>query len=169
MGWREGQGVGPRLTLLQRRAQAKELGITLDDDGEGGDDEEARKHYYAPLDRPLALMEEVGVATDRGWGLGYHPVPVVALARVAASRASAAMDLDGEEEEDVYGPIGASVGETSSKRPKWVQDLEDQDDGFDYQIKGTTKGKEREQRARSVRRSNTFSLTVSSSPAFANR
>lgn len=99
MGWREGQGVGPRVTLDQRRKQAKDLGLKFEEEHEDAD--EAAKHYYAPLDRPLATLEEVGVATDRGWGLGYTPGPSIASSYRQASSSSAAA-LVSLESDDVY-------------------------------------------------------------------
>lgn len=145
MGWREGQGVGPRVTFAQRQAMARDLGVPSgvaeDEDGDG----EASKHYYAPLDRPLTSLTAIGVATDRGWGLGYLPAPGVAHSAKMSSGTTAGawsgVDMDEDEvynmEDGGFGPAG------DGKRPKWVVDLE-QDDGEDgrYQIKSTG-GKER--------------------------
>ncbi|KAE9403072.1 hypothetical protein BT96DRAFT_990528 [Gymnopus androsaceus JB14] len=55
MGWRVGQGVGPRITLKQRRLQdlqastgaGQPMDASLDEDSE-----EANKHTYAPRDTP---------------------------------------------------------------------------------------------------------------------
>lgn len=65
MGWREGQGIGPRISAKARRRQAKELGIRLDLEEE--DDAMVDKHLFAPLDRPLVLYPE----KTNAWGLGY--------------------------------------------------------------------------------------------------
>lgn len=66
MGWREGQGVGPRVSAKARRRQAKELGLRLDLEEE--DDAMVDKHLFAPLDRPLVLYPE----KTNVWGLGYR-------------------------------------------------------------------------------------------------
>ncbi|KAL8293779.1 hypothetical protein RQP46_000480 [Phenoliferia psychrophenolica] len=110
MGWREGQGVGPRITFDQRKKQAMELGLKLaqeedDDEGEG----EASRHYYAPLDRPLATVLEVGIATDRGWGLGYKAAPGIpsSSSTEQTTRGAARTTMEDEDDDDVYGGSGA--------------------------------------------------------------
>lgn len=69
MGWRIGQGIGPRVTWRQRRLQDMEVssgeGASADDIPE--DDEEANKHTYAPRDMPVLLP----VRKDNSHGLGY--------------------------------------------------------------------------------------------------
>ena len=76
MGWRLGQGIGPRITLKQRKMQdaqayeastgAKYSGTTLNIPE---DDEEGTKHTYAPRDTPvLAVKRKVDTH-----GLGYVP------------------------------------------------------------------------------------------------
>lgn len=138
MGWREGQGVGPRLTFQQRRDQAKELGVRLDDDEA---DDEAKKYYYAPLDRPL---HELGGVSDKGWGLGYAPNRGVERARGMEMKEviRSGMDED-DDEDDVYGPSVGTISTEGAQKHKWVEDLNEIDDGFDHRIKGT-KGKGRE-------------------------
>jgi G patch domain-containing protein 1 len=77
MGWRVGQGIGPRITLKQRRLQdsqasnstgfaapTNEADVSLDDD-----EEEANKHTYAPRDTPILIVE----CKDDTHGLGYRP------------------------------------------------------------------------------------------------
>ena len=66
MGWRPGQGIGPRLTYKQRKAQDRELGIISED---LEDDEEANKHTYAPRDSRIFTVEK----KDNFHGLGYKP------------------------------------------------------------------------------------------------
>ncbi|KAI0690482.1 hypothetical protein BC835DRAFT_1435011 [Cytidiella melzeri] len=62
MGWRIGQGIGPRLTYEQKRAQ--------DGDADGEDeDEEAKKHMYPRRDTPLLAVPR----KDNSHGLGYSP------------------------------------------------------------------------------------------------
>ena len=73
MGWRHGQGIGPRLTWRQKRlqdAQAKSARIlTLDDLklGPNEEDEEAQKHTYPRADTPLTVVPR----KDNAHGLGY--------------------------------------------------------------------------------------------------
>lgn len=126
MGWRDGQGVGPRVTLQQRRAQAADLGIKLDEEGQ--DTEEAEKHYYAPMDRPLASLEEVGIATDRGWGLGYKAGPSIPVSarREAAGPAYASYDDEGED--DVYSGSSSFPSKSGSKKDWAVVDLDEDEE-----------------------------------------
>ncbi|KAK4703875.1 G patch domain-containing protein 1, partial [Phenoliferia sp. Uapishka_3] len=130
MGWRDGQGVGPRVTFDQRRKQAKELGVKLEqEDGEEGGDGEASRHYYAPLDRPLATVLEVGIATDRGWGLGYKAGPSIpsSSSNEQTTKGAARMTMDDDEEDDVY---GGSSAPTQGKGGWGVVDVDDMDDGI---------------------------------------
>ncbi|SCV67959.1 BQ2448_80 [Microbotryum intermedium] len=72
MGWRPGQGCGPRVTRAQRKKQALEFGIELDINEEGEEDDvERSRYYYAPLDRPLMLLSAVSASQEKGRGLGY--------------------------------------------------------------------------------------------------
>jgi G patch domain-containing protein 1 len=65
MGWRIGQGIGPRITWRQR-----EMAFGRDPDVPSDDtDEEAKKHLYAPRDTPLIIVER----KDNFHGLGYDP------------------------------------------------------------------------------------------------
>ncbi|KAI0091613.1 hypothetical protein BDY19DRAFT_1067041 [Irpex rosettiformis] len=63
MGWRMGQGIGPRITYEQRRAQ--DFGAEEDVEV----DEEARKHLYPRRDTPLIIVPR----KDNSHGLGYTP------------------------------------------------------------------------------------------------
>ncbi|KAL1759798.1 hypothetical protein FB107DRAFT_270824 [Schizophyllum commune] len=74
MGWKLGHGVGPRVSLRQRRIQDMQAAsghtlaaddIALPDDG----DEEASRHTYAPRDTPVLLVPR----KDNTHGLGYRP------------------------------------------------------------------------------------------------
>lgn len=131
MGWREGQGVGPRLTFQQRKKQASELGVKLDDadDDEGG---EAAKHYYAPLDRPLTLVKGTSVSTDRGWGLGYKPGMNLneRLRQEGAGSSSARKTTYELDEDDVYGGAGMSVDALGDreKRAIGIYDADEEDE-----------------------------------------
>jgi G patch domain-containing protein 1 len=75
MGWRVGNGIGPRVSLRQRKLQdlqatspygtrpaIKDVKLTEDD-------EEANKHTYAPRDTPALVVER----KDNAHGLGYRP------------------------------------------------------------------------------------------------
>ncbi|KAI0322782.1 hypothetical protein OF83DRAFT_1048649 [Amylostereum chailletii] len=72
MGWRPGQGVGPRVTWRQRKmqdllAEGKSLNdINLD---ALEDDEEAKKHMYPPRDTVVPIMPR----KDNAHGVGYLP------------------------------------------------------------------------------------------------
>lgn len=69
MGWRVGQGIGPRLTYKQKKAQdALFVPSSLDEGGEDADDE-GNKHTYAPRDTPIMLVDR----KDNFHGLGYTP------------------------------------------------------------------------------------------------
>jgi G patch domain-containing protein 1 len=68
MGWRMGQGIGPRLTYRQRKLQDA-LHATGSGLGEDEDEAEASKHTYAPRDTPLLLPQR----KDNTHGLGYSP------------------------------------------------------------------------------------------------
>ncbi|KAI0792217.1 hypothetical protein C8Q75DRAFT_792313 [Abortiporus biennis] len=65
MGWRMGQGVGPRLTYAQRKAQDNASGVSSMIE----DDEEAKKHMYPRRDTPVLLAPR----KDNFHGLGYSP------------------------------------------------------------------------------------------------
>ncbi|KEI41231.1 uncharacterized protein L969DRAFT_293484 [Mixia osmundae IAM 14324] len=67
MGWREGQGAGPRVSAQARQRTADELGLGSFYTSSANDDDEALKHSFAPLDRPLVAY----AAKDNTFGLGY--------------------------------------------------------------------------------------------------
>lgn len=68
MGWRPGQGIGPRISYARRKQQMKEMGMDIDEE-DMEDDEEAKKHTFAPLDRTVITFEN----KENQWGLGYVP------------------------------------------------------------------------------------------------
>ncbi|GAA5899125.1 hypothetical protein JCM6882_004623 [Rhodosporidiobolus microsporus] len=111
MGWRDGQGVGPRMTFAQRKKQAAEIGVSLGTEGEEEEEsDEAKKHLYAPLDRPLTLVKGTSASADRGWGLGYRPgMTLEARLKGEGTGAGGGMrsrfevDEDEDEDEDPYG------------------------------------------------------------------
>ncbi|CAA7269265.1 unnamed protein product [Cyclocybe aegerita] len=76
MGWRLGQGIGPRISLKQRKEQdalayepttGSKLTVGALDIPE--DDDEAGKHTYAPRDTPILIVKR----KDNAHGLGYRP------------------------------------------------------------------------------------------------
>ena len=76
MGWRLGQGIGPRITLKQRKeqdAQAYEASTGTKYSGStlniADDDDEASKHTYAPRDTPVLAVKRKADTH----GLGYVP------------------------------------------------------------------------------------------------
>jgi G patch domain-containing protein 1 len=73
MGWKPGQGIGPKLTYRQLKLQERQIrslsgfaGSIVNDEEE---DEEASKHLYPPRDTPLAVY----VRKDNSFGIGYTP------------------------------------------------------------------------------------------------
>lgn len=69
MGWRPGQGIGPRLTYEQLKRRSEQDGTPLPA-VEDAEDAEAMKHTYAPRDtRMLSVSRK-----DDFHGLGYTPV-----------------------------------------------------------------------------------------------
>ena len=69
MGWRQGQGVGPRVTWEQRRAQDRAAAGPSVRDAREPDDEEATKHLYPRRDTPLLIVAR----KEDAHGLGYVP------------------------------------------------------------------------------------------------
>lgn len=72
MGWRQGQGVGPRVSYARHKEQLQEASTSMAgqqsvDAEEEDDSEEAKKHTYAPIDRPLYLFDN----KENQHGLGY--------------------------------------------------------------------------------------------------
>ena len=71
LGWRVGQGVGPRVTYEQLRKQdlASSTLPASSVPGSNDDDEEAKRHLYAPRDTKLANLQP----KRNSFGLGYVP------------------------------------------------------------------------------------------------
>lgn len=67
MGWRPGQGIGPRLTWAQKRKQDLELSQASAQDLPPEDDEQANKHTYARRDTPVIKVQP----KEDAHGLGY--------------------------------------------------------------------------------------------------
>lgn len=75
MGWRPGQGIGPRLTWRQRKIQELQASVgylVAQDDlklDESNVDEEAKKHTYPRRDTPMLLVPR----KENPHGIGYIP------------------------------------------------------------------------------------------------
>ena len=70
MGWRPGQGIGPRLTYAQKKAQdAGRTDLSKEVEGDEDDIEEAKKHLYPRKDIPVVVYPR----KDNFHGLGYTP------------------------------------------------------------------------------------------------
>ena len=100
MGWRPGQGIGPRVTWRQREIQHGR-----DPDRTGPNvDEEAKKHMYAPKDiSPIVVPRK-----DNFHGLGYNK----------SLGLHASLGIHGQETQAAQGPrlAGASSSQTLAKR-----------------------------------------------------
>jgi G patch domain-containing protein 1 len=90
MGWRTGQGIGPRISLARRRAQdaqaydphtgARLASGSLTTPAEEDEDEEAKKHLYAQRDTPVLSVQR----KDNPHGLGYVPGTTLHSSRPAS-------------------------------------------------------------------------------------
>jgi G patch domain-containing protein 1 len=72
MGWRLGQGVGPRVTYDQLRKQdlvSSSLAVSSSVNELDEDDEEAKKHLHAPRDTAIIVFRP----KENSFGLGYAP------------------------------------------------------------------------------------------------
>jgi len=72
MGWRPGQGVGPRITWKQLQQQNQRSSNLSSNDAAKApaeDHEEANKHTYAPRDTQLPVFQR----KTNSHGLGYTP------------------------------------------------------------------------------------------------
>ena len=103
MGWKPGQGVGPRVNFTRRKQQLAELG--LEKDGEEEDHEEAGKHLYAPIDRPLILFD----AKENLFGLGYSVVQA-SLHQLSGDQALAATSRGISASNQKSGVAGSAFG-----------------------------------------------------------
>lgn len=78
LGWRAGQGIGPRVTLRKLQIQEGKLGRVragMETDEEVS--EEASKHTFAPRDTKLLVYEtkddKGGLGYTKGQGMGTLP------------------------------------------------------------------------------------------------
>ena len=140
MGWRDGQGVGPRISYARRKEQAIEIGVKLsEEDQDGG--EEAEKHLYAPLDRPLHLVQGNSASTEKGWGLGYQP----GLTLNAQLGGKQGMDKGASTSSGAYrvdeDPYGEDEGGRSSEGRGFYTGMNDLGDDGDDDYRIATSGK----------------------------
>lgn len=147
MGWREGQGVGPRVSYEQRKRQAAEIGIRLDGEDADDADGEAAKHYYAPLDRPLTLIKGSSISKDKGWGLGYRSgMGLKETLRTeggfAGSSKSKTMNYE-LDDHDVYGDSSSALQDLSERQKRSIGTMDDDEDSGFTAIRSS-----RDQRAR---------------------
>lgn len=77
LGWRPGQGIGPRVTLRKLRIQDGKLGRAPLGTTYEEDSEEASKHTYAPRDTQLLVYtakdDKTGLGFQKGMGMGRLP------------------------------------------------------------------------------------------------
>jgi len=98
MGWRPGQGVGPRVSLARRRAQDAQAynpftgtRLTTGSLEIPEEDEEAMKHLYAPRDVPVLNVQR----KDNSHGMGYVPGATLHSTLGASSSGSSGPRLAG--------------------------------------------------------------------------
>lgn len=114
LGWRPGQGIGPRVTLRKLRIQEGKLGkarLGMDD---GGHDAEAGKHTFAPRDVRLLVYE----SKEDKQGLGFEKGK--GMSRLPPAMAPRPLDI---EDDDPY-----AVGPSTSSRPFAFDHNDDEDD-----------------------------------------
>ncbi|KAJ6580975.1 hypothetical protein B0H19DRAFT_1113098 [Mycena capillaripes] len=148
MGWRIGQGIGPRVTLRQRKLQdlqassgrrAAEADVVLPDDHD-----EASKHMYAPRDTPVLIVDR----KDNPHGLGYHPgmglnesvvgrSATAAGPKLAAGFGLGALNDADEDDLDVYD------GGFAQNRNRTAYDIIDRDEEEKISIGGKTDSRSR--------------------------
>ncbi|KLT41563.1 DUF1604-domain-containing protein [Cutaneotrichosporon oleaginosum] len=78
LGWRPGQGIGPRVTLRKLKVQEGKLGrVRAGLEADMDDEAEASKHLYAPRDTRLLVYDSKddrsGLGYEKGRGMGAIP------------------------------------------------------------------------------------------------
>ncbi|KII86063.1 hypothetical protein PLICRDRAFT_56526 [Plicaturopsis crispa FD-325 SS-3] len=151
MGWRLGQGIGPRMTWRQRRKQDLQASTGNALDLAPEDDEEANKHTYAPRDTAVLLVDR----KDNSHGLGYRPgmglhesvgTKGPAGPRLAAGFGLGALNDADDDDVDIYD--GGAVS-----RNRMAYDAADRDDDERIVI---GRGAQVQQQPRSTSASQTF-------------
>ncbi|TYJ57838.1 hypothetical protein B9479_001448 [Cryptococcus floricola] len=114
LGWRPGQGIGPRVTLRRLRVQEGKLGksrLGTTNENEPMDEEVAGKHTFAPRDVRLLVYEGKG---DK-MGLGYEKEK--GLNRLPSAAGPRFMN---EDDDDPYsaGPSGSHYAFDNHEQPE---------------------------------------------------
>ncbi|KAJ9118205.1 hypothetical protein QFC22_004111 [Naganishia vaughanmartiniae] len=132
MGWRPGQGIGPRVSARKRKIQeAKILGRrTGPKAGDVVVDEEEQKHLFAPRDSKLMVFEQKAGKEGLGFvkGQGMRPIADRSSAQADKPNLSAGFGLgiDEADEDDM------DIYNSDSIQPRhdlrMAYDLADQDD-----------------------------------------
>lgn len=122
MGWRSGQGIGPRITFERQKQLALKLGVQINstDDEE---DSERRKHLFPPIDRPLTAFQPWPGNSGLGYTKDMHSLELDRSFSRAETLA-APTEVDGQTM-----PKGASFGLGA------LNDFEDDDrDIYDSEV-----------------------------------
>ena len=153
MGWKPGQGIGPRLTARQLKLQERKIGrraahvgrdITSgysaenaeDDEMDDSNDKDGKKHTFAPRDTKLLIFDN---KQDRS-GLGFARGGGMNLPETGANRSQTAPDeqnissgfgLGGhdadEDDFDIYSPGPSSLrGSSGARRTAYDRDEDDE-------------------------------------------
>ncbi|PCH44567.1 hypothetical protein WOLCODRAFT_77193 [Wolfiporia cocos MD-104 SS10] len=152
MGWRPGQGVGPRLTYAQRRAQDGAR------PGEDEEDEEARKHLYPRRDTPVVLAQRKDDSHGLGYVAGMRLEESVGAEReregpgIAAGFGLGALNDADEDDLDVY-----DSGHGRHSRSRMAYDVVDDDDGRPIAMGARQAGRAQESRTTAASGLQTFS------------
>ncbi|KAI0741391.1 hypothetical protein C8Q80DRAFT_1194175 [Daedaleopsis nitida] len=121
MGWKIGQGIGPRLTYAQRKAQdAGFFDPSKEAEGDEGDVEEAKKHTYPRRDMPvlsaprkdnfhgLGYSTGMGLNESVGYGVGGERAP--SGPKISAGFGLGALNDADDDDIDIYdGAAGPSA------------------------------------------------------------
>ncbi|KAJ6606998.1 hypothetical protein B0H10DRAFT_573183 [Mycena sp. CBHHK59/15] len=161
MGWRIGQGIGPRVTLKQRKLQDLQAQTGRRVSGEDieipDDHEEASQHTYAPRDTPLLVVER----KDNSHGVGYHPGMslnesvgsrngVASGPKLAAGFGLGALNDADEDDLDVYD------GGFTQNRNRTAYDIIDREGEEKISIEGKADWSQSKTHARPVSSTETF-------------
>jgi G patch domain-containing protein 1 len=116
MGWRPGQGVGPRVSWRSRKIQdllAAGKSINGVDIDALDDDEEAKRHLYPPRD---TVVPRFSMKSDP-YGLGYTAAPGLVESLGQKRPASKGPKLAGEWSRWEF---GSAVSKTHTSSQSWV-------------------------------------------------
>ncbi|PVG04697.1 DUF1604-domain-containing protein [Serendipita vermifera] len=131
MGWKPGQGVGPRLTYEQLKRRTELEGTTLPPT----EDPEAKRHTYAPRDVKVIIASR----KDDSHGLGYIPMTGLrpdARSSTGTSQPKLSWALNDADEDD----IDVYDSGIPSGRRRLAFEHTDEDDSSNLNIKYGSKG-----------------------------